>query len=53
LLVPVVGVLSSVALLGEELGPLTAVGGAVVLIGLWLVEHQGQPLRRHPHSRKR
>lgn len=41
LLVPVVGVLSSVALLGEELGPLTVVGGAVVLIGLWLVEHRG------------
>lgn len=41
LLVPIVGVLSSVALLGEEIGPLTAVGGAVVLIGLWLVEHRG------------
>jgi drug/metabolite transporter (DMT)-like permease len=41
LLVPVVGVLSSVALLGERLGPLTVVGGAVVLIGLWLVEHRG------------
>jgi drug/metabolite transporter (DMT)-like permease len=41
LLVPIVGVLSSVALLGEELGPLTLVGGAVVLIGLWLVERPG------------
>ena len=41
LLVPVVGVLSSVALLGEELGPFTIVGGIVVLIGLWLVEHRG------------
>ena len=41
LLVPVVGVLSSVALLGERLGPLTVVGGVVVLIGLWLVEHRG------------
>ena len=40
LLVPVVGVLSSVALLEEKLGPLTVVGGAVVLIGLWLVEHR-------------
>ena len=41
LLVPIVGVLSSVMLLGEELGPLTVVGGAVVLVGLWLVEHRG------------
>jgi drug/metabolite transporter (DMT)-like permease len=41
LLVPVVGVLTSVALLGEELGPTTIVGGVVVLIGLWLVEHGG------------
>jgi drug/metabolite transporter (DMT)-like permease len=41
LLVPVVGVLSSVALLGESLGPLTILGGVVVLIGLWLVEHRG------------
>ncbi len=41
LLVPVVGVLSSVMLLGERIGPLTMVGGAIVLIGLWLVEHPG------------
>ena len=41
LLVPVVGVLTSVAFLGEELGPTTIVGGVVVLIGLWLVEHGG------------
>jgi drug/metabolite transporter (DMT)-like permease len=41
LLVPVVGVLTSVAFLGEELGPTTIVGGAIVLIGLWLVEHGG------------
>ena len=40
LLVPVVGVLSSVALLGETLGPLTLVGGAVVIVGLWLIEHR-------------
>lgn len=39
LLVPIVGVLSSVALLGEQLGPLTVLGGVIVLIGLWLVEH--------------
>jgi drug/metabolite transporter (DMT)-like permease len=42
LLVPIVGVLSSVALLNEELGPLTLVGGAIVLIGLWLIEHRGE-----------
>lgn len=41
LLVPVVGVLTSVAFLGEELGPTTIIGGAVVLAGLWLVEHGG------------
>jgi len=41
LLVPVVGVLSSVALLGETLGPLTVLGGAIVLVGLWLVERRG------------
>jgi drug/metabolite transporter (DMT)-like permease len=42
LLVPIVGVLSSVALLDEHLGPLTLVGGIVVLIGLWLIEHRGE-----------
>ena len=41
LLVPIIGVLSSVALLGESLGPLTLVGGVVVLVGLWLIEHRG------------
>lgn len=41
LLVPVVGVLSSVALLDESLGPLTLVGGVTVLAGLWLIEHRG------------
>ena len=41
LLVPIIGVLSSVALLGEELGPMTLLGGLVVLIGLWLVERAG------------
>ena len=43
LLVPIVGVLSSVALLGERLGPTTLVGGVVVLGGLWLVEQAGHP----------
>ncbi len=41
LLVPVVGVLSSVWLLGETIGPLTILGGAIVLVGLWLIEHRG------------
>jgi drug/metabolite transporter (DMT)-like permease len=41
LLVPIVGVLTSVAFLGEELGPTTVVGGVVVLVGLWLVERAG------------
>lgn len=48
LLVPIVGVLSSVAILGERLGSLTLVGGGVVLIGLWLVEHRGSEARPAP-----
>jgi drug/metabolite transporter (DMT)-like permease len=28
-------------LLGERIGPLTLAGGAIVLVGLWLVEHPG------------
>lgn len=54
LLVPIVGVLSSVLLLGERIGPLTLVGGAVVLAGLWLVEHRGgtrATVGVHPASR--
>jgi len=42
LLVPVVGVLSSMWLLGESIGPLTAIGGGIVLVGLWLIEHRGE-----------
>ena len=45
LLVPVVGVLSSVLLLNERIGPMTVIGGAAVLLGLWLVEHRGTPQR--------
>ncbi|HEX2767587.1 MAG TPA: DMT family transporter [Candidatus Limnocylindria bacterium] len=41
LLVPVIGVLSSVWLLGDPIGPNTVIGGAIVLVGLWLVEHPG------------
>ncbi|MGH2444468.1 MAG: DMT family transporter [Candidatus Limnocylindria bacterium] len=45
LLVPVVGVLTSVWLLDERLGPMTLIGGAIVLAGLWLIEHRqgGEP----------
>lgn len=42
-LVPVFGVVSSVLLLGERLAPLTVVGGAFVLVGLWLVQRQPAP----------
>jgi drug/metabolite transporter (DMT)-like permease len=45
LLVPVIGVLSSVWLLGDPIGPGTIVGGAIVLGGLWLVEHPGGEAR--------
>ena len=55
LLVPVVGVLSSVALLNETLGPLTLLGGAVVIVGLWLIEHRekepaASPVRPQPSA---
>ncbi|MBV8258858.1 MAG: DMT family transporter [Actinobacteria bacterium] len=38
LLVPLLGVLSSVLVLGEPLRPALALGGAIVLAGLWLVQ---------------
>ncbi len=38
LLVPIFGVLSSVLVLGERLRPGLALGGAIVLAGLWLVQ---------------
>lgn len=40
LLVPIFGVLSSVLVLGEPLRPGLALGGAIVLGGLWLVQTQ-------------
>jgi drug/metabolite transporter (DMT)-like permease len=48
LLVPIVGVLSSVALLGERLGPTTLIGGVIVLFGLWLVEQAGHHAPQAP-----
>ncbi|HKI92765.1 MAG TPA: DMT family transporter [Gaiellaceae bacterium] len=42
LLVPVFGVLSSVLVLGERLRPLLALGGAIVFVGLWLVQTSGR-----------
>jgi drug/metabolite transporter (DMT)-like permease len=38
LLVPIFGVLSSVLVLGEHVRPGLAIGGVVVLVGLWLVQ---------------
>ncbi len=38
LLVPIFGVLSSVLVLDERLRPLLAVGGTIVLAGLWIAE---------------
>lgn len=43
MLVPIFGVLSSVVVLGEDVGLGTAVGGAAILGGLWLVQRP----RRH------
>jgi len=40
LLVPIFGVLSSVVLLGEELGAGTILGGLAILAGLWLVQRR-------------
>lgn len=39
-LVPVFGVVSSVILLGEHLAAATVIGGALVLLGLWLVQRE-------------
>jgi drug/metabolite transporter (DMT)-like permease len=47
LLVPIFGVLSSVLVLGERLRPAVAIGGAIVLAGLWLVQ---SPSRRRTIS---
>jgi drug/metabolite transporter (DMT)-like permease len=38
LLVPIFGVLSSVLVLGERLRPALAVGGTIVVVGLWLAQ---------------
>jgi drug/metabolite transporter (DMT)-like permease len=48
LLVPIFGVLSSVLVLGERLRPLLAVGGAIVLAGLWLVETSARSRQARP-----
>jgi drug/metabolite transporter (DMT)-like permease len=51
LLVPVIGVLTSVVFLDDEIGPLTLVGGAIVLAGLWLIEHRGGNAAGHARPR--
>jgi drug/metabolite transporter (DMT)-like permease len=38
LLVPIFGVVSSVVVLGEHVRASLAIGGAIVLIGLWIAE---------------
>jgi drug/metabolite transporter (DMT)-like permease len=45
LLVPVFGVLGSVFVLDEPLGPGTIVGGLVILAGLWLVQQPAKQVR--------
>lgn len=52
LLVPIFGVLSSVLVLGEALRPALALGGAVVVAGLWLVQ-TSRPRRVHSHHEPR
>jgi drug/metabolite transporter (DMT)-like permease len=48
LLVPIFGVLSSVLVLGERLRTNLAVGGAIVLVGLWLAESRRLDSARAP-----
>ncbi|HET8752517.1 MAG TPA: DMT family transporter [Gaiellaceae bacterium] len=48
LLVPIFGVLASVLVLGESLRPALALGGAIVVAGLWLVQTPRRP-RVHSH----
>jgi drug/metabolite transporter (DMT)-like permease len=48
LLVPFFGVLSSVLVLGEHLRTSLAVGGAIVLVGLWLAESRRLDSARAP-----
>jgi drug/metabolite transporter (DMT)-like permease len=38
MLVPIFGVLSSVVILDEALGPNLVVGGAAIIAGLWLIQ---------------
>jgi drug/metabolite transporter (DMT)-like permease len=45
-LVPVFGVLGAVLILGERPSVLTAIGGAIVLAGLWLVQRRPAARRR-------
>ena len=45
LLVPVVGLSSSIVVLGEPLRAGLVVGGAIVLAGLWLVQRPARPRR--------
>lgn len=48
LLVPIFGVLSSVVVLGEPVRTNLAVGGAIVLVGLWLAESRRLDSARAP-----
>lgn len=41
MLVPIFGVLSSVVLLGEEVGVNLLLGGAAIIAGLWLIQRPG------------
>jgi drug/metabolite transporter (DMT)-like permease len=47
-LVPIFGVVSSVLMLGEQLTASTVAGGALVLLGLWLVQRQSAAAGQSP-----
>jgi len=45
LLIPIVGVLSSVVILDEDVGVSTALGAIAVLAGLWVIQRPGRAVR--------
>jgi drug/metabolite transporter (DMT)-like permease len=54
LLIPIVGVLSSVAILDEEVGVNTVFGAVAVMAGLWLIQRRGtSPVSRDARAGKR
>ena len=51
MLVPIFGVLGSVLVLGESIGPGTVVGGLAILAGLWLIQKPSPVREAAPEGR--